>query len=1106
MTTFIKSKAVKAVVGLLAFVAVVAVASVSHAAYTFTMYNTLGSNNAEVKVLQQTLNANGFTVSTSGAGSAGMESTYFGGHTKSALQAFQAAHGITQTGGTGPLTRAALNALGGTTGGTTGGMVPGCTGTTGFSPTTGAPCNGTGGMSQGTGPVTVALSADNPASGYIVAGGATVDLAHYTFSGSGTISSVTLQRTGLSTNTALTNVYLYQGAVRITDAASVNAQGVITFNGVNLSVSGSTTVSVKADVSSGANGQTVGVTLTGYTVNGTATTAALAGNIMSISSGSGILGSIAFISPSTTSPSVNAGVTGYTLWTSPVQVNLHTMWLKSAAFHFVGSAPTNSLANIGLYIDGAKVASSTGVNPLGYITFDLSAAPFSLSTGSHTVDVRADVVAGSYRTIQLTLQNAGDFMVTDSQVGVNVAAVSPLTSSTSFSPVAGNNVSVNAGSLSIQINSDFNALTNITGGSTNATIAKYDVTAYGEDEKVQTVTITPHVANGTVSDAGSASNLANVELFWNGSQVGSACQFTGSACTFNLGSSLIASAGVKGTLEVRADMQNDTGGNYTAGTVTVASGSMPVGSVQGMNSLQTNASAYTSFGTNGLSINTGSVTVAKNASYTNQTYAPNTSNVKIGSFVIQNGSNSEGVTITNLNVGLNLTSVGSTNYTGLKTSETSGSGATPILPTTATAGNVSNNNFSVNFTIPAGGTKTIDIFADLGGQTGSVQSELNITARGASSNVSICSSNSTLSQNGCSAGYRDGQTITIGNATFGTPAIVTSSSTVGQYVSGGTTTGAANATKAEFKFSASSGTATIVDLGFFDSVGAHAITGVTVGSNTGTNNGSDKFYLYGVNIPVPNGGAGAFVDALASYAPVGATGLTTTTTGDITSLLKLSYVKYKVGNVTQTLCASSAYNPNAVACDVTTAMPISSAQTMTLVGSAPTVSVATPAGVTVNPGSVEAIDVTITPNAAGPITINSFPINVVLQSSGTSGTLAVATGTSNPIIVKDQTGTVISNVATSSNFSSATAGSATITFTGGYLLNNAPQTFKVFLPVASTTSGGTATPKNQIFTNIVKSSGFQWTDTAGNAANPSSGDVTGNIFNYPNTPTSTVQS
>jgi hypothetical protein len=1093
MTTFIKSKAAKAVVGLLAL-ALFAVAARSASAFTFTANLTVGTTSAEVVEAQKFLNSKGFVVSTTGAGSPGMESNYFGAKTKAAVAAFQAANGISPAAGYwGALTRAKVNAM---QGGSTGGTLPaGCTSTSGFSPITGAPCNGATGPAQGTGPVTVALAADNPAAGYIVAGGATVDLAHFAFNGSGTVNSITLQRTGLSTNTALSNVYLYNGATRITDAASVNAQGMITFNGVNLMVNGSTTISVKADVSSSANGQTVGVTLTGYSVNGSAATANLAGNVMSISSGSGILGSVAFVSPSTTSPSVNAGVTGYTLWTSPLQVNLHTMWLKSAAFHFVGSAPSDSLANVGLFIDGVKVASSTGVNSLGYIVFDLTSAPFSVSTGSHTVDVRADIVKGSYRTVQLTLQNAGDFMLTDSQVGVNVAAVSPLTSSTTFSPVAGNNISISAGSLSIQINPSFNSMTTVTGGSTNAVIAKYDVKAFGEDEKIQTITLTPSVSGGSVSDSGSTTKLNNVQLYFNGSQVGSSQNYTGSALTFNLGSSLVVPAGTTGTLEVRADLQNDTGGNYTAGTVSVTSATVPVGGAQGMNSLQTNGSAVTIPTTNGLSISTGSVTVAKNLAYASQTFAANTPNVKIGSFVITNGSSSESVTVTNLNVGLVLTTAASTNYSNLKTSETSGSGSTPIQPTTASGGSTSSNNFSVNFTIPAGGTKTIDVYADLGSaSSGSVRTDLNITARGTSSNVSICTASNTDAGNGCTTGYKAGQTMTIGNATFGTPVVVTSGSTLSQYVAGGTTTGATDATKAQFKFTASSGTAKVIDLGFYDSVGAHAITKVRVGNVEGTNTGADKFFLYGLNIDVPNGGAGAFVDAFASYSPVGPTGLTTTTTGDITSLLKVSYIKYQVGNSTLTLCANG-YSPAGGNCDATTSMPISSAQTMSLVGSKPIVTVAQPSGVILTTGPVEAIDVTIKADDKGPITINSFPITTNISASG--GTPSFTTGTD--FTVKDANNQTIT--ATGSRSNATGSETTTVTLGSGYLLSaGQSQTFRVFVPVAAVGTG--TLPNTYLYSSLAASSGFSWTDTAGSASVASTGVTY--MYNYPSTFTSSI--
>ncbi len=60
----------------------------------------------DVRALQQYLNANGFTITVSGAGSAGQETTYFGQGTKAALAKYQAANGISPAAGYfGPLTR-----------------------------------------------------------------------------------------------------------------------------------------------------------------------------------------------------------------------------------------------------------------------------------------------------------------------------------------------------------------------------------------------------------------------------------------------------------------------------------------------------------------------------------------------------------------------------------------------------------------------------------------------------------------------------------------------------------------------------------------------------------------------------------------------------------------------------------------------------------------------------------------------------------------------------------------------------------------------------------------------------------------------------------------
>ena len=115
--------------------------------YNFTKDLTLGSKGNDVKALQQFLNANGYQVAASGAGSAGNETTYFGSLTKAALAKYQAAVGISPTAGYfGAKTRAYLASVAVVPTTTTfpaGTFPAGCTSATGFSSTTGLSCSGT---------------------------------------------------------------------------------------------------------------------------------------------------------------------------------------------------------------------------------------------------------------------------------------------------------------------------------------------------------------------------------------------------------------------------------------------------------------------------------------------------------------------------------------------------------------------------------------------------------------------------------------------------------------------------------------------------------------------------------------------------------------------------------------------------------------------------------------------------------------------------------------------------------------------------------------------------------------------------------------------------
>jgi len=77
--------------------------------YMFTRNLSLGMSGDDVKELQKYLNTHGYVIATSGAGSIGNETIYYGYATRAAVMKLQSANGISPVGYVGALTRAVLN-------------------------------------------------------------------------------------------------------------------------------------------------------------------------------------------------------------------------------------------------------------------------------------------------------------------------------------------------------------------------------------------------------------------------------------------------------------------------------------------------------------------------------------------------------------------------------------------------------------------------------------------------------------------------------------------------------------------------------------------------------------------------------------------------------------------------------------------------------------------------------------------------------------------------------------------------------------------------------------------------------------------------------------
>lgn len=717
MSNLLKSKFLLGVmiVAVMVVGVVVSKPTSASAACSITVTLRVGSKGDQVKCLQMAV---GVTADGS-----------FGPKTKAAVMTWQASVGLVADGVFGPKSRAAW--MGGSTStlpagctstsgyspttgmpcnsGTTTVLPAGCTSTSGFSATTGQPCNG--GTTVNNGPVGVMLATNNPASSTLVAAQATADLAHFAFTGNGVVTGITLQRIGVSGDATLSNVYLFDGATRLTDSASVSNNGMISFNvpaGI-FTVNGSKVVSVKSDILTGTSGQTVGVMLATFTTSSGTVTANLSGNIHTIASAT-----LAGVSAGTVTPSgatINPAA-GVTVWQSTLSVTNRDVWMKRLALRNVGSAPASAFQNFKLYVNGVQVGTAASLDSMGYVTFDLSSVPVLLVAGSRVVRVDADVVSGASRTVQFSLRQAADVDFVDSSFGVNIAPTSTPWAPSSASTISG----TSGGTLTIEKDVSSPSTTVVNNGS-DVKLGVFKFTAYGEAIKVETLRATYASSDAAIG------SLRNGRILINGVQYGSTATLNEDSQATPYTSytvNYVFMPGVPVLVEIHADIyDNDGTDSITAGTDTLnaafAIGSSNAIRQDSLGSFNAPASAVSS---NILTIASTSITLSKNGTYADQSLTLPATNFKVGSWNLT-GSSVEDVLLTTLSFDIDeagaTTDFDEEDFTNMYAVVKNSAGAIVAQPSPVAtlSSDGQDNNFSINYTLVKNTNVTIELFANL---------------------------------------------------------------------------------------------------------------------------------------------------------------------------------------------------------------------------------------------------------------------------------------------------------------------------------------------------------------------------------------------------------
>ncbi len=709
--------------------AAVLIMPLAASAYTWSTNLKLGSTGADVMELQKFLNTDTATkIASSGAGSPGSETSYFGGLTKAAVIKFQnkyASEVLTPLGltvGTGNFfaaSRAKMNTL-------SGGVV-----TPGVTPP--AP--------QGKG-MTVTAGVQPTAS--IAPAGVTrvpFTVVNFTASSDGdvTVNSIVVERTGLAADAVLSGIILIdENGVQLGLEKTLNSAHQVTLTEPFVVKAGTTRTMVlaanRAAFGASAHGGEVAylslvAVNTSATVNGTLP---ISGTGQTINE-TLVIGSVTNtrgpLDPGTTATK-EVGTTGYTFSSIKVTAgSAEKVRMLSIRWNQSGSAASSDLANVKTYVDGT--AYGTTISSDGkYFTSTFGTGIVIDKGYSSEIYIKGDIVGGSVRTVQFDVYKTTDLYLKGETYGYGIA---PATAGTGFGTgnpwYTGLAVTISSGSLSVSKSTAI-AAQNVAINLEKQVLGGFDVEAKGEAVSVGSLVATLTITNSGGSIAPIGTDIDNVALYdENGAVVAGPVDATGAALvgtvtftdtiTFPVGKHTYTLKGKLTTTSTEGFESNDTIVMSTQPSSGVAT-AVNWTTVKGQNTGVTiYATPYTAITANTITVKAGALDVSVSSFPLAQTVIAGVTQFTFANYVLNAGNSGEDLAFNSIK--LNYVATSSAQAAKLSNCKlydgtlaiTTGSNA--VTPTAAASGTPF--AFDNQLTIPKGTSKTLALKCDIAGDT-----------------------------------------------------------------------------------------------------------------------------------------------------------------------------------------------------------------------------------------------------------------------------------------------------------------------------------------------------------------------------------------------------